>query len=214
MSNPRTIVVGYRPESVEAEPNNAAEKAGAIVINSVMNGEINGAADIDCFALEGKKGQRVFLDLEAERIDSRLDATIRIWTPSGTELAESRDVNGLDPFLDVILPVDGADVIKVHDATYGGSPDHVYRLTVHDGPQLDAVLPAAVGPGPVPEFVLLGRGLGAGATIDRQLMTDGLAFERLKLPNPIRDAAVLAGDPAARAPQFCRAFDSSAATGR
>ena len=53
---------------------------------------------------------------------------------------------GLDPFLDVTLPADGRYVIKVHDATYAGSPDHVYRMTVHDGPHLDAVLPAAVGP--------------------------------------------------------------------
>ncbi len=202
VSNPRTIVVGIRPESIEVEPNNAPEKAGAIVVNSVMNGEINGAADIDCFALEGRKGQRLFLDLEAERIDSRLDATIRIWTPTGTELAESRDVNGLDPFLDVTLPVDGRYVIKVHDATYAGSPDHVYRLTVHDGPQLDAVLPAAVGPGPAAEFTLIGRGLGAGATADRRLMTEGLGFERLKLPNPIREAALLATDPGARALSF------------
>ena len=211
VSNPRTIVVGVRPESIEVEPNNAPEKAGAIVVNSVMNGEINGAADIDCFALEGRKGQRLFLDLEAERIDSRLDATIRIWTPTGTELAESRDVNGLDPFVDVTLPVDGRYVIKVHDATYAGSPDHVYRLTVHDGPQLDAVLPAAVGPGPAPEFTLIGRGLGAGATADRRLMTEGVAFERLSLPNPIREAALLATDPSGAALEFCRAFDGRAA---
>ena len=205
VSNPRTIVVGDRPESIEVEPNNAAEKATAIVVNSVINGEINGAADVDCFALEGKKGQRLFLDLEAERIDSRLDATIRILTPSGTELGESRDVYGLDPFLDVTLPADGRYVIKVHDATYAGSGDHVYRLTVHDGPQLDSVLPAAVGPGSAPEFSLIGRGLGAGATVDPVLMTDGRAFERLNLPNPIRDAALLGNEPGVGALGFAAA---------
>ncbi len=56
VSNPRTIVVGVRPESIEVEPNNAPEKAGAIVVNSVMNGEINGAADIDCFCARGAEG--------------------------------------------------------------------------------------------------------------------------------------------------------------
>ena len=75
-----------------AEPNNSPDKAGAITINTVINGEINGGADVDCFSLEGKRGQRLFLDLKAERIESRLDATIRILTPAGTELAESRDV--------------------------------------------------------------------------------------------------------------------------
>ena len=147
VTNPRMFVVGDRPESMEAEPNNAAETGSSIAVNTVVNGEINGGADVDCFWLEGKRGQRLFLDLKAERIESRLDATIRILTPALTELAESRDVFGLDPFLDVTLPADGRYVIKVHDAIYAGSPDHFYRLTVHDGPHLDAILPAAVGPG-------------------------------------------------------------------
>ena len=68
-------------------------------------------------------------------------------TPRDTELAESRDVFGADPFLDVTLPADGRYVIKVHDAVYAGSPDHVYRLIVHDGPHLDAILPLAAQPG-------------------------------------------------------------------
>jgi hypothetical protein len=202
VSNPRTIVVGDRPESIEVEPNNAPEKAGVIVVNSVMHGELNGGTDVDCFVLEGKKGQRLFLDLEAERIDSRLDATLRLLTPSGTEIAESRDVFGLDPFLDVTLPADGRYVIKVHDATFAGSPDHVYRLTVHDGPQLDVVLPAAVRPGPVPEFTLIGRALGPGAVVAPLLTADGRAFERLSLPQAIRDAALVASDSAVGARSF------------
>ncbi len=202
VSNPRTIVVGDRPESIEAEPNNTPEKAGVIVVNSVIHGEVNGGADVDCFALLGKKGQRLFLDLEAERIDSRLDATLRILTAAGTELAESRDYFGLDPFLDVTLPADGRYAIKVHDATFAGSPDHVYRLAVHDGPQLDAVLPAAVGPGAAPEFTVIGRTLGSGANVDPLLATDGRAFERLILPQAIRDAALLGSDLAASARSF------------
>ena len=77
-------------------------------MNAVKSGELNGGADVDFLVFEGRKGQRLFLDLEAERIDSRLDATIRMLTPEGTELAESRDVFGVDPFLDVTLPADGA----------------------------------------------------------------------------------------------------------
>ena len=40
VSNPRIFVVGDRPESIETEPNNSPEKAGAIEINTVINGEI------------------------------------------------------------------------------------------------------------------------------------------------------------------------------
>ena len=179
VSNPRTFVVGDRPEVAEVEPNNTPDKATPIVVNSVVDGEISSATEIDCFAFEGKKGQRIFCDLQAERIDSRLDATLRILDPSNKEIAESRDVFGTDPFLDVILPADGRYVIKVHDAVYAGSPDHVYRLIVHDGPHLDAILPLAARPGTSGAFTLIGRGLGPGAAGDAGAKVDGRPVERL-----------------------------------
>jgi len=196
VSNPRAFVVGDRPESVEIEPNDSPGKAGSIVVNTVTNGELNGPADVDCFGFEGKKGQRLFLDLQAERIDSRLDATIRLLAPGGRELAESRDVFGADPFLDVTLPADGRYVIKVHDATYAGSPDHVYRLTVHEGPHLDVILPAAVRPGGPATFTLIGRGLGAAATLDPELKAEGRALERLNVSIPVPAAVLSAPDSA------------------
>jgi hypothetical protein len=179
VSNPRTIVIGDRPESMETEPNNIPENANPIVRNTVVNGELNGSTDVDCFAIEGKRGQRLFLDLEAERIDSPLDATIRLLGPEGTELDQSRDVFGADPFLDVTLPADGRYVIKVHDAIYASSPDHVYRLKVHDGPHLDAMIPQAAPAGVKAHFRAIGRGLGPGATIDPGFKADGHALERV-----------------------------------
>ncbi|HKI19605.1 MAG TPA: pre-peptidase, partial [Isosphaeraceae bacterium] len=191
ISNPRAFVVGDRPESVEVEPNNTPEKANVILVNTVVIGELNGSADVDYFAFEGRQGQRLFLDLEAERIDSRLDATIRVLSPDGTELGESRDVFGADPFLDVILPATARYVIKVHDAIYAGSPDHVYRLTVHDGPHLDAILPLAAQPGALTTFTLIGRGMGASATLDPSLKAEGRVLERLDVSMIVRPDAEL-----------------------
>jgi hypothetical protein len=185
VSNPRTFVVGDRPEQMEVEPNNTPDRATPVLVGTVVWGEISAATEVDCFALEGKKGQRVILDLQAERIDSRLDATLRLLGPSGTELAESRDVFGADPFLDVVLPADGRYVIKLHDAVYAGSPDHVYRLLVHDGPHLDAALPLAAVQGSSATFVLMGRGLGAEAVMDGSLGVDGRPLERLTASIPV-----------------------------
>jgi hypothetical protein len=179
VSNPRVFVVGDRPESIETEPNNTPEKPSAIVVNTVTSGELNGATDVDCFAFVGQKGQRLFLDVEAERIDSRLDATIRVIAPAGNEIGESRDVFGSDPFLDVTLPVDGRYVIKLHDATYAGSPDHFYRLTVHDGPHLDAILPLAAVPGTTVPFTLIGRRLGGSAAFEIGEQAEGRSLERM-----------------------------------
>ena len=105
-------------------------------------------------------------------------------------------------------------MIKVHDAIYAGSPDHFYRLTIHDGPHLDAILPAAIGPGSPVSLTLIGRGLGAGASSGPALTTEGRVFERLALPNSLRDAALLAHEPSGLATEFRSPVGSEPATGR
>ncbi len=175
VSNPRTVVVGDRPESNEAEPNNTPSQATSIALNAVVNGEI-AATDVDFFAFDGKRGQRLLIDLDAERIDSRLDATLRLLDSEGREVAESRDEFGADPFLDVTLPADGRYLVKVHDVVYKGSTDHIYRLTLTDGPHIDAIVPAVAHPGETTVFTLIGRNLG-GETIPDQTL-DGRPLER------------------------------------
>ncbi len=180
VSNPRTWVVGDRPETVETEPNNSPEQANLVAIDQVINGEIHAATEIDFVAFDGRRGMRVFLDLAAERFESRLDATIRVYDPTGVELAESRDSDGLDPFLDLVLPADGRYTVKIHDAIYSGSPEHFYRLTIHTGPHLDAILPAAAAVGSKTRFRLIGRGLGPGADVEPAAGVAGPVYESLE----------------------------------
>lgn len=170
VSNPRTVVVTDRPVVNEAEPNNTPQTANPVAVNSVVNGESAAATDVDCFAVEAKKGQRLLIEVEAERVDSRLDATVRLLDPAGREIAESRDAFGPDPFLDVTIPADGRYVVKVHDVVYKGSNEHPYVLTVTDGPHLDAVVPVVARPGEPTTFTLYGRNLrgepAPGATVE------------------------------------------------
>lgn len=184
LSNPRTFVVGALPELSEAEPNNAPSEANPIPINAVVNGS-TGPADVDGFAIMGRQGQRIFANLAAERIDSPLDATVRLLDARGVELAESRDALGADPFVDVTLPADGRYLLKVHDVTYAGSAAHVYRLTVRDGPYLDAALPPIAPPGAMADLTLVGRNLGGKPL---PLRIDGRPIEGMTwsgLPSPV-----------------------------
>jgi hypothetical protein len=163
VSNPRAFVVGIRDEAAEAEPNNDATKSGPLAPGATVNGRLDPATDRDHFAFDGKAGERVVLELEARRIDSRLEPMLRLLDAKGVEL-EGID-HGLDgdPCLEFVLPADGRYVVALQDVTYGGSPEHVYRLSRHAGPVLDAVRPAVV-PGEEPgPLELLGRGLGGTA---------------------------------------------------
>ena len=135
-------------------------------------------------------------------------------TPSGTELAESRDVFGLDPFLDVTLPADGRYVIKVHDAIYAGSTDHVYRLTVHDGPHLDAILPAAARARVAHDIHrdrqrAGSRRLGRPATQGRRVRA-----RAVELPIALRDAVAAGARCVGAGPELCPAGGGRVSTGR
>ena len=168
VSNPRTLVVGDKPSSIEVEPNNEPGKANPVAVNSVVNGEASAASDIDCFMFDAKKGQRLLLDLEGERIESRIDATLRLLDASGREIVESRDESGADPFLDVTIPADGKYVVKIHDVIYRGSNEYPYRLSIGDGPRIDAIVPNVTWPGKASTFTIHGRNLGgepSGASI-------------------------------------------------
>ena len=188
VSNPRAFVVGDRNESVETEPNDLPERADPLAMEETINGRIAGTADVDCFALEGHKGERVFVEVEAQRADSRLDATLQILDASGVEIAESQDYHGADPFLDVTLPADGRYVLKVHDVTYGGSNEHTYRLTAHGGPHLDAIAPSLFAAGGPARVELLGRAIG-GSPLG--LLADGRPLERLPASFGPEDDAML-----------------------
>src|SRR5262249_38607746 len=78
----------------------------------------------------------------------------------------------------------------------------VYRLTVHDGPHLDAILPLAAPPQPgaAGSFTLIGRSLGRGAAPDPRLRGEGRLLERLSIagPPPGEAALVLASSDPAR----------------
>ncbi len=133
-TNPRVFMVGDRPEVREIEPNERPDQATPISLNLVVNGVVQASPDVDCFRLDGKKGQRIFLTIDDRRLDGRLDTVLQVCGPDGRVLAETRREGVTAPFLEVSLPVDGAYCVKVRDGVYNGGPDFVYRLLVADGP--------------------------------------------------------------------------------
>ncbi|MHC5544211.1 PPC domain-containing protein, partial [Singulisphaera rosea] len=157
------FTVGDWPEASEAnEPEASSERPQPLTLPVVVNGRIDRPTDVDAYVFSAKKGRRVLIDAWAERVDSALDATIKVVDPSGKELAYSGDSFGKDPFLDFTVPEDGDYTISVWDFVYDGGPDSVYRLQVGSLPHLDAVVPLAVRPGESTKLTLLGRNIPGG----------------------------------------------------
>ena len=195
-SNPRTFVVGNLSEKIwlKSQPDATKPETRHLAINSTVNGRIDAQGQVDEFTFEGKKGQRVFIEVEGERIDSRIDASLTLADPSGRVIQEAQDDVGLDPILDATLPSDGQYTVKIQDVVFNGSSDHIYRLIVHEGPRIDAVFPAIVAnDGKETTLTLIGRGLGLGGEPIADATIDGRPIEKLQVkwnPSGLLDSAL------------------------
>ena len=178
ISNPRTFVVGVKKELNETEPNNTRELAGLVELNQTINGRINGATDIDWFKFVGKAGQRVLGDCVARRLDSKLDATLEMYDPSGKRLALARNtLVSKDALLDVTLPADGEYLVKLYDFVFAGGEDYPYRLSLTTGPHIDFIVPPAGIPGSNGQYTVYGRNLPGGQPSD--VISRGRPLEKL-----------------------------------
>lgn len=164
ISNPRTFVVGQSEELLESPDNNAFAKAAPIALGTVINGQAT-AANADYFKFAAKKGQRVIVDVWAQRIDSKMDATLVVYDATGRELRRNRDMNRRDPLVDLDVPADGEYVVAVYDFLYEGGPTHFYRLQAHTGPHIDYIYPPVAVSGTKAPVTVYGRNLPGGKPV-------------------------------------------------
>ena len=179
VTNPRLLSITHGLQDVtEVEPNNAADKAQSITINSAVNGQSDGNNQ-DLYRLPLKQGQRVLMDVQSARLDTEMDPTLVLFGPNGQQLASNSDYYGRDPLIDFQAPADGDYLIEVRDLTYrGGYP---YRLVVSNQPHIENVFPRAVQSGQTVELTVLGQNLGAGSQPSPWKLGD-LSLEMRKLP--------------------------------
>ncbi len=190
VSNPRLFYVGGESQIAETEPNNTPQQATESQVGQVVVGRSGGTNDIDCFRFPATAGQRLLIDCMAQQLDSRMDATLELADQSGRVLALARDDRSRDPLIDLVIPADGAYIVRLYDFTYGGGAEHVYRLSVSVAPHIDFILPAAGTPGTTGSFTLYGRNLPGGSPSE-QVTSEGRPLEQLsvEIELPAEEAA-------------------------
>lgn len=163
-------------EVVETEPNDAPESAQVVAMNAAINGRSDGNGD-DFFRFPAKKGARVTVDAWAFRLDSTMRPVTVLSDASGKELARGKPYyDRTDPLIDLVVPIDGPVVLRIHDSTFqGGLP---YRVIVSDRPQVENAFPCAVAPGETAELTVLGRNLPGGRPAP-EFPVLGLPLDRL-----------------------------------
>lgn len=153
----RRFVVGGEAEAVEVEPNNRPAEAQRLSsLPTTVNGALEKAGDVDCFAVALEAGQTLVASLDAHgALGSPVDTVLEVVGETGGYLARNLDARGLDPRVVFTARRAGTVVVRVYGfpsdpnqtIALAGSSDYVYRLSLAAGPVVAAGLPAAVAAG-------------------------------------------------------------------
>lgn len=139
VTRPLLISVDNLPPTLEKEPNNSPAEAQSVTLPAVISGKIQADLDVDCYAFDAKKGQRLIFDLRSARDGSKLDASLFVLDAAGHHVAHDEDTNGLDPLIDFTVPADGRYTLRVQDLQYKGGPgaDFAYHIRAGEIPKAD-----------------------------------------------------------------------------
>ena len=162
VSSSRRFVVSRSQELRKTSSIDSAEKALPLPLDAVANAVADANA-ADHFAVECAAGQRVHVEVWANRIDSRIDPLVEIRGPDGRLVEVSAEAIDGDPVLDFTSVAAGRHVVQVHDRYARGGGEFFYRLAVSTGPVVVAVFPAAAEVGEPATITVMGRGLGDDA---------------------------------------------------
>ncbi|RMG03186.1 MAG: hypothetical protein D6741_02610, partial [Planctomycetota bacterium] len=189
-SNRVPFMVSDLPEQFEQENNNTNSKAQAVPLGQIVNGRIDVPGDWDVFAFDGKKGEKVVVEVTARRLESPVDSIVRIADAKGNLIAANDDYKdpafGLithhaDSYVMCELPENGRYYVQLGDTQQHGGPEYVYRLRISK-PRPDFELrlsPASmtVRSGvPAPVMVYAVRRDGFDGPIDLRLRHRGEGF--------------------------------------
>jgi hypothetical protein len=121
------------PAVAEKEPNDGFDTAQPITLPCAVEGTIKNERDPDVFRFEGKKGDKLRVEVQAARFGSPLDALVSLYDANRRLVEQADDTAGSpDPVLAVTLPRDGAYFLSVIDAHDLGGPNFGYRLVVKE----------------------------------------------------------------------------------
>jgi hypothetical protein len=162
ISEYRTFRVGAFPVIPEKEPNTEYDEAQEIELNTTVRGIVT-SEDVDYFAVNCTKGQRLSVEIAAMRLGQAFfDPYIAILDPNRFELSAVDDAPlvSQDAVASVLIPEDGRYVIEVRDTGYGGGGNAHYTLHVGPFPRSTSVFPAGGQAGQTVDFKFMGDAAG------------------------------------------------------
>src|SRR5262249_38981330 len=180
ISELRTIWVGALPTIAEKEPNSEFDKPQKIPLNVTVEGVVD-SEDVDYYAVECKKGQRLSVEVEAMRLGvTFFDPYVAILDAKRFELVTGDDspLSGQDGGCSVVIPPAGEYIIQIRESAFGGNRACQYRFHIGNFPGRTAVVPAGGKAGEELEVTFLGDPAGP---IKQKVKLPATADEQFRL---------------------------------
>jgi hypothetical protein len=122
-----------------------------------LHGSVGGAAVVET-RFAGRAGQKVTVEVEAQRLGGKLRPVVHLYGPKRLQTAWAWPTPALsgDARLEATLPENGTYTVALHDLEYAAPAPGFFRLRVGQWSFADQVFPPAVGRGQGGEVELLG----------------------------------------------------------
>ena len=139
---PLEVLLSAAPPALEREPNQISADATRLAQLGIAAGTISTPGDVDRFAFDGKKGERLNVTVRSKQLGLPLDGVLKIEAPDGKVLATADDQGDLpDPSADFTPAADGVYQAVVSDLFNKGGSSHEYLLQIGPAPvDLEATL--------------------------------------------------------------------------
>jgi hypothetical protein len=115
----------------EKEENGGFDTAQLLALPCAVEGTIKAERDVDVFKFDGKKGDKVKVEVQAARFGSPVDGFLTVYDADRKVLGSADDTDGsADPTVTVILQRDGTFFVALIEAHDLGGANFGYRLVV------------------------------------------------------------------------------------
>ncbi len=141
-SNLRLVMLDDLPSTAASRTQHHRQTAQPLALPVAVDGAAS-SLEGDFYQFSGSAGQRLSVEIVAQRLGSPLDPVVRLMDSAGNELAYSDDEPGIgaDSRLAYMLPSDGQYVLEVKDVRLRGGEDYHYRLRIGSFPLATTAFP-------------------------------------------------------------------------
>ncbi len=163
-------------------------------LNVALSGELAGS-NVLTTSFAAKAGQRLLVEVESQRLGSKLNPVVHVYDARHAQLAWSRGLAAIagDSRCAVTLPADGEYSIELHDDVFRGGTPGFFRLKVGEFHYADLAYPLAAQAGAATSFEFASTNLSADARATGTLaVADGLSRDYAPVPWPA-DVPLLSG---------------------